>query len=59
LIFNRFQDDFQACSLHQGLEEGATLNYQAAIEFIRNLGFIGNSPSFNTLSEELWKFVKT
>lgn len=59
LVSNRFMDDYVEAIQHQGLEEGATLNYQTTVELIRNLGFLGNSPSFNPLTEELWKFVKT
>lgn len=58
LVFKRFEEDFKTVSDHQGLEGNAVLNYQSTSEFVRNLGFIGTSQSFNPLIEELWKFIK-
>ena len=59
IVFKRFQDDFNAVSEHQGVEENAELNYQSTVEFCRNLGFLGTSPSVTPLMDELWKFVRS
>ena len=59
IVFNRFQEDFRAVAEHQAIEENAEINFQATVDFCRNLGFLGSSPSVTPLMEELWKFVKT